>query len=276
VGTTFQLIEQGTFPVNSVVARALGAEDLEPETSTNYTVGAIYRRGPFELTIDAYQIDLKNRIVLSENLPNASTPAATAAQISSIIAPFGISAARFFINGVDSTTKGVDIVARYRLDMGSSRLDMTFAANFNDTNITKTPGLPRLSSLSQPAFLFDRQARLTFEKGTPERKFVINGDWTRGGFGLTSKVTFYDSVLLPQNALGFDVTSGDAALLDLEARYTFANRVGVALGANNVLDEYPNYTPGNVNTPTGSIGFPAYSPFGFNGRFLYARMSYDW
>jgi iron complex outermembrane receptor protein len=52
--------------------------------------------------------------------------------------------------------------------------------------------------------------------------------------------------------------------------------VGLAVGANNVLDEYPNYTLGSINSPTGSIGFPAYSPFGFNGRFLYGRLSVTW
>src|SRR5207237_441569 len=76
VNGSFQLIEIGTFPVNSVVARALGARPLEPETSNNYSVGFVFSHGPFELTVDAYQIDLTNRIVLSENLPNASTPAA--------------------------------------------------------------------------------------------------------------------------------------------------------------------------------------------------------
>jgi iron complex outermembrane receptor protein len=276
VGGSFQLIESGIFPVNSALARALGAQPLEPETSTNYSVGAVFRKGAFELTVDAYQIDMKNRIVLSENLPNASTPAATAAQINALLQPFAISAARFFINGVDSTTKGVDIVARYRLNMGSSRLDVTAAVNFNDTNITKTPGLPTLSSLAQPTFLFDRQARLTLEKGTPERKIVLSGDWTRGPVGITAKVTAYDSVLLPQNVTGSDVTTGNAALVDLEARYAFPKGVGLALGVNNLLDEYPNYTLGSINTPTGSIGFPAYSPFGFNGRFLYGRLSVTW
>ena len=276
VGGSFQLIESGTFPVNSALARALGAQPLEPETSTNYTVGAVFRKGAFQLTVDAYRIDMKNRIVLSENLPNASTPAATAAQINALLQPFAISAARFFINGVDTTTKGVDIVARYRLDLGSSKLDVTAAVNFNDTNVTKTPGLPTLSSLSQPTFLFDRQARLTLEKGTPERKIVLSGDWTRGPVGITAKVTAYDSVLLPQNVTGSDVTTGNAALVDLEARYAFPKGVGVALGVNNLLDEYPNYTLGSINTPTGSIGFPAYSPFGFNGRFLYGRVSVNW
>jgi iron complex outermembrane receptor protein len=276
VNGSFQLIEVGTFPVNSPVARALGARPLEPETSTNYSVGGVFRRGAFELTIDAYQIDMKNRIVLSENLPNASTPAATAAQITSILSPFAISAARFFINGVDSTTKGVDIVARYKLDLGASRLDLTAAANLNHTKITKTPGLPALSSLTQPAFLFDRQAKLTLEKGTPERKIVLSADWSYENLGLSTKITSYDSVLLPQNVFGSDVNTGNAALMDLEVRYALPKGVGVALGINNVFDEYPEYTLGSINTPTGSIGFPAYSPFGFNGRFLYGRVTVNW
>jgi iron complex outermembrane receptor protein len=276
VGSTFQLIEVGTFPVNSPVAIALGAQPLEPETSMNYSLGFVYTRGPFEITVDAYRIDLENRIVLSENLPNNNTPPATAAAITAILQPFGISAARFFINGVDTTTRGIDAVARYRLDLGSSQLDLTAALNLNDTNVTKTPTLPTLTALPQPTFLFDRQARLTLEKGTPERKLVFSGDWTMGDFGLTARMTAYDSVLLPQNALGSDVATGNAALVDLEARYELPMGVGLALGVNNVLDEYPNYTPGAVNSPTGSIGFPAYSPFGFNGRFLYGRVSYNW
>jgi iron complex outermembrane receptor protein len=64
--------------------------------------------------------------------------------------------------------------------------------------------------------------------------------------------------------------------VDLEARYNLDMGLRLAVGANNVLDEYPNATPGAINGATGSIGFPQYSPFGFNGRFLYARLSYDW
>jgi hypothetical protein len=73
-----------------------------------------------------------------------------------------------------------------------------------------------------------------------------------------------------------DVTTGNAALLDLEARYDVLENVQVAFGVNNVLDEYPNFTPGAINSPTGSIGFPGYSPFGFNGRFLYGRINVSW
>ncbi|HEY9218168.1 MAG TPA: TonB-dependent receptor, partial [Phenylobacterium sp.] len=276
VGSSFQLIEVGTFPVSSAVARALGAKPLEPETSTNYSLGFVYQRGAFELTVDAYQIDLENRIVLSENLPTNVPAGPTKTAIEAILAPFGVSAARFFINGVDTTTKGVDVVARYRLDLGESRLNLTAAANFNSTEVTKTPDLPTLTSLPQPPFLFDRANVLTYEEGTPERKIVLNADWSLGPWGVRGTITNYDSVLLPNNNAAFDYGTGPTTLLDLEASYEMENGFDFAVGVNNATDQYPQYTPGTINSPTGSIGFPAFSPFGFNGRFFYGRVSYNW
>lgn len=277
VGNTFQLIEVGTFPATSPIGRALGGQPLEPEESVNYSVGLVFQQGPFELTVDAYRIEIDNRIVLSEDLPNTNTPAATATQISDLLRPFGVSRARFFINGVDTTTKGLDIVARYRFDVGDEgRLDLTAAANFNDTKVTRTPDLPTLTNLPEPPFLFDRGNRLTYEEGTPEVKLVLSADYEQGPWGATAKVTHYDSVLVPNNNPTFDYETGEAALLDLEVRYEFPMGVRAAVGANNLFDKYPNPTPGTINSPTGSIGFPSYSPFGFNGRFFYGRLSVDW
>jgi len=277
VGNSFQLIEVGTFPVSSPVAIALGAKPLEPETSTNYSIGGVFRKGPFELTIDAYRIEINNRIVLSETLPNTNTPADTTAVINNILKPLGISGARFFINGVDTTTKGVDIVGRYRLPTDTlGRFDFTLAANFNKTNVTKTPALSKLTSLPQPPFLFDRGNVLTYEEGTPEAKIVGNVDWSFGNLGATLKATHYDSVLVPNNNPTFDYNTGQATLVDAEVRYQFPHGVGAALGVNNLFDKYPNFTPGVINSPTGSVGFPSYSPFGFNGRFLYGRVNVKW
>jgi iron complex outermembrane recepter protein len=63
--------------------------------------------------------------------------------------------------------------------------------------------------------------------------------------------------------------------VDLEGRYDLGP-ARLALGVNNLFDQYPRETPPLINSPSGSIGFPSYSPFGFNGRFLYARVSYGW
>jgi iron complex outermembrane receptor protein len=42
-----------------------------------------------------------------------------------------------------------------------------------------------------------------------------------------------------------------------------------------VFDEYPDFVPGTLNS-NGVLGFPYYSPFGFNGRYGYARVSLKW
>ncbi|MDZ4373507.1 MAG: TonB-dependent receptor, partial [Phenylobacterium sp.] len=100
-------------------------------------------------------------------------------------------------------------------------------------------------------------------------------DWSLGGFGVSAKATYYASVLVANNAASLDYETGDKTLIDLEGRYQFPYGVGLAVGVNNLFDEYPEYTPAALNGATGSVGFPSYSPFGFNGRFLYARLSYS-
>ncbi len=270
--------EVGTFPATSAVAKVLGAKPLEPEKSKNYSLGLVYHKGPFELTIDAYQIDIDNRIVLSENIQGSATGTATQKAIYTLLQPFGVTTARFFINGVDTTTKGVDVVGRYRLDADAAgRFDFTLAANFNDTKVTRLPTTNTLSSLPTPPTLFGRVNVLTFEEGTPDHKYVASTDWSKGPWAATLRVTAYGSVLQPNATASLDYESGEKTVVDLEARRAFFdNKVSWAVGANNLLDEYPNRTPAANNSTSGVVGFPNYSPFGFNGRFLYTRVSYNW
>jgi iron complex outermembrane receptor protein len=272
------LIQSGTFRVDDPVSIALGARPLEPETSVNYSLGAVFRNGPFELTIDAYQIEVEDRIILSENLgpTRPSQSAQTIAAVLAIIQPLGVSSARFFTNGLETTTQGIDIVGRYRLATETAgRFDFTLAGNFNDTTVDSVPGVPLVSIPVSPNFLFDRSNILAFEEGTPASKIVGSVDWSMGGWSATARATYYESVLIANNAATLDYETGDDTLVDLEGRYEFPIGVTAALGVNNLFDEYPNFTPANLNAPTGSVGFPQFSPYGFNGRFVYGRLSYS-
>ncbi|MGQ2990481.1 TonB-dependent receptor plug domain-containing protein [Brevundimonas sp.] len=271
------LIQSGTFRVDDPVSIALGAKPLEPETSVNYSFGGVFRAGGFELTIDAYQIEVKDRIILSENLgptrPSQST--ATTNAVLAIIQPLGVSSARFFTNGLETTTQGIDIVGRYRLPTDFGRFDFTLAGNFNDTSVDKVPGVPVVSIPVSPNFLFDRANILAFEEATPATKVVGSLDWTFDDLSVTARATYYDSVLVANNSSTLDYSTGDDTLVDLEARYKFPAGVGLAVGVNNLTDEYPEYTPATLNAATGSVGFPQYSPYGFNGRVFYGRLSYS-
>ncbi|WP_372784544.1 TonB-dependent receptor plug domain-containing protein [Phenylobacterium sp.] len=273
-------VEVGTFPSTSAVAAALGGKPLEPEKSTNLSGGAVFHRGGFELTVDAYQIEIKNRIVLSENIQGSPTGTPTAVAIFNLINPpgsgAGLGAARFFINGVDTRTKGLDVVGRYVWNTDNlGRFDLTAAANLNDTKVLKIPTTAVLSGLPVPPILFDRANRLTFERGTPRQKYVASADWSLGAFGATATATYYGNVLVPNNAAALDFSTGSHVLVDLEARWKSPLGPVLAVGADNLFDEYPDPTPVNVNS-NGPLGFPSFSPFGFNGRFVYARLSYAW
>jgi len=275
-------VEVTTFPATNPIAQNLGARPLEPEESTNYSFVLVFQKGPFELTVDAYQIEITDRIVLSENLLGTPTGSATSVAIFNLLNPPGsggsVGGGRFFINGVDTTTEGVDIVGRYRHDYSDTgRIDFTVAANLNSTDVTRVPAIPVGVPIPAPPSLFNRINVLTFEEGTPKEKIVFSADLLDGPVGLTAKVQSFSTVLHPFSNTdpNFDVNTGDKILLDFEGRYQFSERVALAIGVNNLTDEYPDRTAATINT-NGALAFSNYSPFGFNGRFVYGRLSVDW
>lgn len=275
--TTAVPFETGTYPSVSTVGQALGGKPLEPEKSKNFSLGAVYHKGAFELTVDAYQINVDNRIVLSETLTGSATAAAgtNARVIFDLLSRYGASAGRFFTNGVDTKTKGVDIVARYRiLDEQAGTFDLTAAANVNDFKVDRTP---TTTVLPTPTTLFGRQATLRFEEGTPRNKVSLQGDWSKGPWGATLRTTLYGNVLSPGTAAdgSGDWHTGSQGIVDLEARRRFGEHTTVSLGADNLFDQYPDQVPPNLNT-SGGNPFSSFSPFGFNGRYLYGRLAISW
>ncbi|MBT9469552.1 MAG: TonB-dependent receptor [Pseudomonadota bacterium] len=269
--------ETGTYPATSNVAGALGAKPLKAETSDNYALGFVFRRGAFELTVDGYKIDVKDRIVLSETLTGSPTaaPGTNGRVIYDLLSPYGATAARFFINGVDTDTVGVDVVARYRIvDEQAGTFDLTAAGNYNDLEVKRTP---TTTTLPTPTSLFARQARLRFEDGTPKHKLTLQGDWSREAWGATVRTTFYGDVLSPGTLAdgSADNSTGARGLVDLDVRYTFPIGLTASLGADNVFDVYPRQIIPSQNT-TSAAPFSSFSPFGFGGRFVYGRLAYKW
>lgn len=267
-----------TFPATDPIARALGSKELDPEESIGFSVGTVLRFGEVDVTIDAYRIDIDDRIVLSENLTSQAVRDYLTAQ-----GFIGVGGGRFFINGVDTETQGVDVVVNWPVSTGVGRFDFTFTANFNETDVTSVPRTAQLAALNPPPVLFDRFNILTFEEGTPKDKFSVQVNWNLDRWGATLRAVRYGEVLSPDAAATFttvaagtrpnDITLGAKTLLDLEGRFDITDSIRLALGAENLLDEYPDPNTPNAN-PTGTTSFSNYSPFGRSGRFVYGRLSY--
>ncbi|MFN4024245.1 MAG: TonB-dependent receptor plug domain-containing protein, partial [Hyphomonas sp.] len=191
-----------TFTVDDPIAVALGSQPLDAEKSVNYALGFVLRNGPFNLTVDAYRIDIDDRIVLSENL--------TAPNVRQYLEDQGFIGAgggRFFLNGVDTETTGVDIIANYAFpDTEIGQFRGTVGANFNKTKVTAIPDIPQLSTLNPAPVLFSRVNVLTFEKGAPKDKFTGQLDWNNGPFAATLRAIRYGEVLVPQANATLDYT----------------------------------------------------------------------
>ncbi len=113
VGGTFVPFDVGHFRVNSELARALGATDLKPEDSVNYSGGFVLSpSGAFDFTADYFHIKIKNRIILSGNFTGAS--------LTPILQPFNATGARFFTNAIDTRTEGVELTANFKADLRSA------------------------------------------------------------------------------------------------------------------------------------------------------------
>lgn len=295
-----QLIEIGTFPVSSPIAIALGSQPLEPEESVNLSAGFVFNMvDGLNITVDYYNIELSDRIVLTENL--------TGADVVALLQAAGVagSSARFFINGIDTRTEGLDIVGSYRLpDVAGGRLTLNAGYNINDTSITDR----RVFSGFTADRLFARQESFRLTDGQPSNKLNLGLTWEREPFGISLNANRFGSVFLPDgvttatvNGLpasntnpqirnDVNVGKGDAPgditlspkwVVDLEVRFNPLEQVQLAVGANNLLDEYPDRLPfgtvGGVNFGLNNSFLPysSQSPFGFSGRFLYARVSVD-
>lgn len=263
----------GTFPSVSAVGAALGGLPLEPERSTNLSVGTVIRSGGFDLTIDAYQIRLRNQLALSENIQASFSP-----QVAALLAGTntGAQAARFFINGLRSRVRGIDAVAHYRLPTdGAGTFDFTLAGNLNQTKVDRS-SIPTSTGTVNPApVLFARSRILTIEQGTPGQKVTGAIDWSLDKLAITARASYYGDVNQPGTTPAADVHSGRHTITDLELRYQALKGAQFALGVNNLFDVYPDYTIA-ANNSTGVVGFPYYSPFGFGGRYVYARIGLNW
>jgi iron complex outermembrane receptor protein len=260
------------------------------------------RFGGFEATIDAYRINIRDRIVLSENL---NTP-----QVAALLVPFDVTVARFFINGVETRTQGIDLVARYGINTeNAGKFDLTAAGNWNDTDVEKVPSTNVIDNICNgqpqpctPPVLFARVNTLSFEEGTPASKITLAADWSipLGGarWGANLRGTRYGEVVEPGVPTTAEINAGAADVRDLHIPADWVvdlalnakfleEKLAVTLGADNLLDQYPSKVPHAVPEPasiggiidlnaTGALGFSRFSPYGFNGRFVYARMSYHW
>ncbi|MCU0648597.1 MAG: TonB-dependent receptor [Gemmatimonadaceae bacterium] len=253
--------EARTIPVNTPVATALGAQPLEPELSTTYTAGFIYTPNQsFSATVDGFNIDIRDRIILSSNF--------TGLAIQRILANFdgfgGDIRPRFFTNAIDTRTRGVDLVLRYAINLGNdATVRLTGSYNYSENTIQRIEATPtQLAGVGEP--LFDRVEQARLVEAQPRNNVRIAANYSRGPLSIELQqaqfgafITRSDNRDTPAGRLG-DQRFAAKWLTDLSATYRFSE-LGVTLGADNLFNTYPDRL--SLANPDNYFGSRMYSPF---------------
>lgn len=288
-GQGLQPRQQGTFRNDSPVAKAFGIPTLRAETSVNYSLGVTSQiTDNISLTIDAYQIDIKDRIVLTGQFQRGTSP--TGQLISRILDNAGqqeVNAAVFFTNAINTRTQGLDIVLSGSQVIGKGTLNFTLAGNMNRTNVQ---GEPRVSETLPPDqfgnVLFNRLERSRIEVAQPRSKYTLGLNYKINSFGANLRLTRFGRVEVwdPANT-ALDESFSPKVVTDLSLSYRVLKNIGIMIGANNLFDVYPDPLRANQwPTPTritalDNTSFNRFiysrnaTQFGFNGGYYYFSIS---
>ena len=259
-------VQTGTYQVDNAISRYYGAVDLTPEKSTNFGVGFVIKpTSSFSLTMDAYSIKVKNRIGITQTFTVTQADINRLPQLASV----GLGGdVNYFTNGFDTNTSGVDVIGTYRTDVGSGKLNMTLAYNYNQSEVTAFN--PQVISAAQ---------RSDIANFAPRHRVILSGGLELGDFAINARQNYYSSWSVQADYPG--QTFGAKFTSDLDVNYTFMDHYTLTVGANNLFNTKPDRIAASSSNPIyaitnstadGQIYPRSGGPFGINGGFWYARI----
>ena len=290
--------EVGTFPTSHPFAQALGAEALKPEKSVNISGGGSFTIGPLRLNVDAYIVNITDRIVLTGNwTAKDGSEDPLEQKIYDLLQASGETNAtggRFFTNAVDTKTQGVDITGAYNMDLGDlGNLDLSLGMNVTTTELDGEPRVPAdLGDFQEAAaaITFDAREERTMTSTQPSQNVILGVNWNDiMGLPLGLKYKFhrfgeyhsrystgesdkFDGIEYAEYGDGWAQVFGAENVMDIELSYDIGG-MNVAFGINNLADEMPDKVAMKSRGNDGAFVYPNFSPIGMTGRSTYLRTS---
>ncbi|OOG45506.1 TonB-dependent receptor [Rhodanobacter sp. C01] len=279
------IYNSGLVSVNSPIAQLLGAEALKPEKSENFTFGAVWNPiDALNLSLDVYQIDIQNRIALSGAI-STTAPVVVDYLAANGISNLNYSSISYFTNAADTRTRGVDFVGTYVASLGDAgTLTSTLSANYNQNVVTQVK--PNPAVLTNLGVAYTRLSRQDIKgylaNSAPQSKLILSEQYAVGPWSLTGTLTRYGRYTSYVSSLAaYNVATGVVDqtftpkwVLDLAASYRLNNWT-FTVGVDDATDTYPDVNIAN-NSNHGTLPYSTFSPFGYNGAYVYGKVRYSW
>ena len=300
-------------PANSPAAQVAGFRPLQPETSMNYSLGIVMHPiDRLQMTLDAYQINIRHRIINSNTLLGSECSAPNDCSVVSQGVVNAIKAhgnnidqnnlsytsISIFSNGASTITRGVESTTNYATDFGEfGHVDWSLGLNYNKTQVESIQPLPAqvTNAAAQQIALLGPASISGLVDATPRVKTVLGALYTIGDvtvnlrdtiYGRTNEIFSLDGTgnSYPGNPATV-TTIGTTSITDLELGYSVTHAFKIAVGANNLFNKSPPSMPNVANRsapfqPTPADGhhvldFPLpFAPWGIDGGYYYGRVTY--
>ena len=276
---------------NSAAARLVGVNGLKPEKSTNYSLGLVlHPEAKTTITLDAYVINIRDRIVGSGALNGSGFDVNSAAVVAAIIANGNVldptvseTGINIFSNAVNTQTKGLEAVYSYASNFAEmGKVDWSVTGNYNKTEVTSINQAPAQLA---PQTLLDAKAISDLETAAPKFRLNFGALWRIGAWTINARESVYgpSSEMDTKNSIDYYETKiKTTALTDLEVGYKWSKAITFTVGANNLFNQYPDHGNATLqairvaakDNAAVSSNYPSFSPFGINGGYYYAKMNY--
>ena len=281
-------VEVGTFANDSRAASLLGIPELKQETSQSFSAGVTASITDLNLTftLDGYMVNIDDRVVYTGQFSGPGT----GTELDNLLRQANASAASFFANAIDTESRGLDFVITHRANLADNvRLKSDLSGTLSKT---EQVGDIKASEVLENAGLvntyFPEDSRVYLEEAVPRTKVSLVNTLGMTKFNVYLRNTYFGPVTEATTNIGLQQVFSSKIVTDLSLSYVVSNPLTITVGANNLLDVYPDraaesitYTDANGVEQTGnnrSEGRFDWSrrsqQFGIGGRFVFARLSF--
>ncbi len=259
-----ELIQSFLAPPTDPLSSFYGGKELTPEESESYAMGIVYSSGDFFLTVDAYSIEMTDRLAQSSQITVRAEDHEELRSLG-VKNPELISAVTYFANDFDTTTQGIDVVANYSMELMGGDTQLSLAYNFNETEVDKF----------NPDTVDEGKVR-RLEEGMPDHRatFTVSQSWDEvSAFVRMNYFGEYYAVHADDTSEWGSETADSAFTFDAEVSYFLNDSVTLTVGASNLFDQEAEELKDGTYGVLGAKYYES-GPFDYNGGFYYGKVTY--
>lgn len=238
------ITQTATYSNDSRAAKLLGIPQLKQETSKSVSMGLTGRLPAWNLkvTLDGYFIRIDNRVTLSGffTKPKGENLSKPQQELRKLFELAGANKATFFANAINTESRGVELVITQHSKLGHATLRNDLAATFSKTQqVGDIKASKPLADAGLTNTYFNAESKLYLEKVVPRVKVNLSNTLQWKKWDVMLRNVFFGSVTNASDVPEQQQVYAPRVITDLTMGYQLNKGLRLSVGANNLLDIYP-------------------------------------